>query len=204
MFCSRCGFANAEGVWQCAQCGTPLQNMGAAVAAPPVTKSTPVLLIVLAVVAIGGVCVLGILAAVAIPAFTRYTKRSKTSEASGNIARIYQGEVTYFAQSAERGTAQFLSAGATPAVGPSAQRFPASSSQWTSDPRWAAIGFSIDGPHYYQYQVTTSGSGTAATFTVTAVGDLDGDGIYSTFSRSASVSNGEVTGTSLYITNELE
>ena len=36
------------------------------------------------------------LAAVAIPAFTRYVKRSKTSEAAGNIAKIYQGELTYY------------------------------------------------------------------------------------------------------------
>ncbi len=40
------------------------------------------------------VVILGILAAVAIPAFTRYVKRSKTSEATGNISKIYQGEVS--------------------------------------------------------------------------------------------------------------
>ena len=51
------------------------------------------------------VVILGILAAVAIPAFTRYVKRSKTAEATGNITKIYQGQLTYYQAALERGVA---------------------------------------------------------------------------------------------------
>ncbi len=51
------------------------------------------------------VVILGILAAVAIPAFSRYIKRSKTTEVAGNIAKIYQGQITYYQQSSETATA---------------------------------------------------------------------------------------------------
>jgi prepilin-type N-terminal cleavage/methylation domain-containing protein len=66
------------------------------------------------------VVILGILAAVAIPAFSRYIKRSKTAEASGNIAKIYQGQVTYYQQSSETATATgFVNASTvTPAGAP--------------------------------------------------------------------------------------
>ena len=203
MLCMRCGFTNAVGGWQCAQCGSPLQPAGASAWQPPPARSSfPVGLVIgLAVALPLGVCVLGMMAAIAIPAFTRYVKRSKTSEATANLSRIYQAEISYFNRTAEQGTGRFVSAGVTPAGGPTAMRFPANPAAWTSDPGWAALGFSLTLPHYYQYQVTTPAPGT---FTVTAFGDIDGDGIQSTFSRTASVQGGEIVGGPIEITNELE
>jgi type IV pilus assembly protein PilA len=146
------------------------------------------------------VVILGILAAVAIPAFTRYVKRSKTSEATGNIAKIYQGETAYFNQSSEQSTASFATAATTPAGAPSASKFPAQPTNFTSNSGWSAIGFSVDAPLYYQYTAT----GTASTFTASANGDIDGDTILSTFSRSAALNAGEIQGGQISITNELE
>jgi len=145
------------------------------------------------------VVILGILAAVAIPAFTRYVKRSKTSEASGNIAKIYQGEVTYYQSVGDRAQPPtFVAATANPGT-PSASKFPANVAAWTAA-EWAAIGFSLDSAHYYQYSTTAS----ADSFSASAVGNLDGDGAYSTFSRAASVNEGEIQGNPLAITDELE
>jgi len=171
---------------------------------PPPKGSSSALVIGLLLLIPGAICTLGVLSAVAIPSYTRYIKRSKTSEATGNIARIYAAECTYFQMASERGTPQFLSANPSPASPPSATRYAPNPALWTSDTGWTALGFGIDGPHYYQYRVVATGTGNSATFTVTAMGDLDGDGIFSTFSRSASVNNGEIVGAPLEITNELE
>lgn len=147
------------------------------------------------------VVILGILAAVAIPAFTRYVKRSKTSEATGNIAKIYQGEVTYYQQSSENSVATFVAAGPTPTVAStSASKFPAQPSSFASSGVWSAIGFSLDGPFYYSYATTAS----ATAFTATAAGDLDGDSTRSEFSRAAALNAGEIQGGQITIVSELE
>ena len=146
------------------------------------------------------VVILGILAAVAIPAFTRYVKRSKTSEATGNISKIYQGEVSYFNQSSEQSVASFASAVATPSDTPSASKFPAQPTAFTGDSGWSAIGFSVDSPLYYAYSATAS----ASSFNAVATGNIDGDGVNSTFSRSAALNAGEIQGAQIVIANELE
>ena len=146
------------------------------------------------------VVILGILAAVAIPAFTRYVKRSKTSEATGNIAKIYQGETAYFNQSSEQSTATFVSAGPTPTAAPTASKYAAQPTNFTSNTGWSQIGFSVDAPLYYQY----TAFGTVSAFTARAIGDIDGDTTLSTFDRTALLTSGEIQGSQIVITNELE
>lgn len=146
------------------------------------------------------VVILGILAAVAIPAFTRYVKRSKTSEATGNISKIYQGEVSYYNQSSEQSIASFASAPATPALAPGASKYTAQPTAFTANSGWSAIGFSVDSPLYYQYQATAS----TTSFNAIATGDIDGDDVNSTFSRSAALNAGEIQGAQILIINELE
>jgi hypothetical protein len=65
----------------------------------------------------------------------------------------------------------------------------------------ANIGFSLDSAHYYQYD---SPGGVATGFTARAVGNLDGDAVNSTFLRTGLLSNGEVQGSQIQISNELE
>ncbi len=43
--------------------------------------------------------------------------------------------------------------------------------------------FQVSDPHYYVYQFDSNGTGADATFTATAFGDLDKDGVLSTFQR---------------------
>ncbi len=146
------------------------------------------------------VVILGILAAVAIPAFTRYVKRSKTSEASGNIAKIYQGELTYYQASAERsGVATFVAAPVNPSGTPGTAKYAVNTAAWNVD-GWRDIGFSLDSGHYYRYIAT----GNTGVFTARGEGNLDGDTDLSTFARSGSIVAGEVQGTAILITNELE
>jgi type IV pilus assembly protein PilA len=148
------------------------------------------------------VVILGILAAVAIPAFTRYVKRSKTSEASGNIQKIYQGQLTYYQAATERSVTSFVNADtATPAAAPTAAKYTADVTRWSTDANWTAIGFSLDSNHYYQY---VSPSPAATGFTVSANGDLDGDATLSTFSKAGTIVSGELQGDPIVITDELE
>ena len=147
------------------------------------------------------VVILGILAAVAIPAFTRYVKRSKTAEATGNISKIYQGQVSYYQASQERSTqAGFVNATAMPSANPSNVKYTPNVAQWVGDANWNAVSFSLDTGHYYQYVCP----GDTATFSARAVGNIDGDGSNSTFERIGTITAGEVQGSQIRITNELE
>ena len=147
------------------------------------------------------VVILGILAAVAIPAFTRYVKRSKTAEATGNISKIYQGQVSYYQASQEQSTqASFVNATAMPSANPSNVKYTPNVAQWISDASWNAVSFSLDTGHYYQYACP----GDTATFSARAVGNIDGDTTSSTFQRVGTVTAGEVQGSQIQITNELE
>ncbi|MBL8605246.1 MAG: prepilin-type N-terminal cleavage/methylation domain-containing protein [Myxococcales bacterium] len=148
------------------------------------------------------VVILGILAAVAIPAFSRYIKRSKTAEAAGNVSKIYQGQTVYFTQSTVNGSATFVNAPAGPlsSLPANGNKFTANPAYWTAEANWSAIGFSLDGPHYYQYV----SPGNTGAFTVQAIGNIDGDGINSTFQRVGTVVGGEVQGANMVVTAELE
>ena len=152
------------------------------------------------------VVVLSILAAIALPAYTRYTRRAKTSEAVGNIRVIYQGQMTYFQRSVENGTGQRFASAATytPDNSPGSSKYPARPTLWTSDPQWTAIGFAIETAHYYAYASFTSGSGEGAYFYSRAIGDLDGDGVESTFSITGTVVGGEIQRDRMVVTHELE
>lgn len=150
------------------------------------------------------VVIMGILAAVALPAFTRYIKRSRASEASTMLSAIYRLQVVYFENQHERSAtgvgSSFCTAPAMPSTAPTGHKYPANPLAWTSNAPWAALGFSLDGPHWYQY----SSPGSATSFAATANGDLDGDGIQSTYVRSATIVSGEIQGAHLTVTSELE
>jgi hypothetical protein len=72
---------------------------------------------------------------------------------------------------------------------------------WDLD-AWRDLQFSISEPHRYSYEFIVEG----LRYTARAVGDLDGDGVYSTFERSATVDPQTLnaTPTPLRVENELE
>ena len=84
------------------------------------------------------------------------------------------------------------------------RKYPARPTVWTADPQWAAIGFSLEQPHYYAYASYTAGSGEGAYFYSRAIGDLDGDDIESTFSVTGTVASGELRRDRMIVTRELE
>ncbi|HUH04426.1 MAG TPA: type II secretion system protein [Kofleriaceae bacterium] len=147
------------------------------------------------------VAIIGILAAVAIPAFMNYMKKGKSSETQENINAIFNGAKAYYeAPHAPPGTVQVLtghlpgtSTGLTPALNAcctAGGKCPPEATQWkgaagTPGGSWEAMNFSIEKAHYYQYDYTVANNPNTVdgtnNFTVRAVGNLDCDAVFSTF-----------------------
>jgi prepilin-type N-terminal cleavage/methylation domain-containing protein len=145
------------------------------------------------------VVILGVLAVVAIPSLIKYVRRSKTIEATMNLRKLFDSSVAYYLAEHADLNGQALSkqfpTGAGPSPGATATAaccghagdrcVPAPTN--FSDDTWSVLHFSVDDPFYFVYQYTSAGTETAATFAAFAFGDLDCDGIQSTYERSGSV-----------------
>ena len=145
------------------------------------------------------VAIIGILAAVAIPAFMKYIKKSKTSEAREFVKKIYDGARAYYMDPPQPGMtpvpAQFPGDTATNLISPTldpcsdgADKYIVDATRWDdADGIWTALNFSVDDPHYFQYNYKSTdpfGGGETpprADFQALAYGDLDCDGTLSTF-----------------------
>jgi prepilin-type N-terminal cleavage/methylation domain-containing protein len=160
------------------------------------------------------VAIIGILAAVAIPAFTRYVKKSRTAEAVGHLNKEWAGSLTYY-------ESDHITTGG----GMLPKQFPGPSGTWvqTSEcgcltggrcpntgnwatPVWQALNFSIPDPHNYMPGYTGAATGSSATFTAYAKGDLNCNNTLATFQRTGAINAaGDVTGSyQPIISNELE
>lgn len=155
------------------------------------------------------VVIIGVLAALAIYGVTKYVANAKSAEARSVLGRI--GKDAVKAASGEKIDVGVLEPGQTAstrrALCPTASAtVPASATfagiatgggtvpdtvkgkKWQSaDSDWSpfsCLGTSVVGPQYYAYGYESTASGELAdgqTFTGWAVGDLDGDGITSSF-----------------------
>ena len=140
----------------------------------------------------------GIMAAVAIPAFMKYQRRAKSSEAVMNLRKMYDGQAVYMeSKSNEKGNENApLFAGSVPLTPGNPTQFMCKdgqsvryqpNAQTFDHPTWQALNFAPADPFYYAYEVQTAGTGKDTHFTVRAMGDLDCDGILSTFERTGRI-----------------
>jgi len=158
-----------------------------------------------------GIASVGVLAAVAIPAFVKYQRRAKTTEPLMNLRKLYDGAVMYYTEEYATRTGELLphsfpqSAGPTPPStacrGGDSVEHSSTRETWRA-PTWSSLGFSIVGPHRYRYEFISDGRG----FTARATGDLDCDGVLSTFERVGTIdAEGNVNGgAGIFIEKELE
>ncbi len=145
------------------------------------------------------VAIVGILASLATPMLVKYIKKAKTTEAREMLQKIAAGARVYYmdAQTTPGSIvplpSQFpTSESATPALAcclAGGQRCAPEQLQW-STPAWVGLQFSVDDPHYYQYEFVSAGTSIASTFTAIAYGDLDCDGNLSTFMIQAQIGGG--------------
>jgi hypothetical protein len=149
----------------------------------------------------GSLLFAGMLSAVAIPAFTRYTRRSKTVEAVHDVGTISLSVQTAVNMEQSNGRRRRLAPiPPTPAEPPGEAPYSPNVGRWQT-PGWRAIDFALQTSHRYQYRVDVEGN----CYVVVAQGDLDGDGIRSTFSRSVCPGeDGDYVRGPLRIENELE
>jgi len=166
------------------------------------------------------VVIIGILAALAIPAFVGYIRRSKTAEATANLRNLFQGAAAYYDQE-NWSSAMLVRAGTTQASTACTVRNESTGNAVGVNKTqvavgamssFAALGFTLGDPVYYQYNITMSPGDVCGNMTDTdlyelnAIGDLDGDGIMSTFllGVGSEMDNNLIRSPGFYILNELE
>lgn len=175
--------------------------------------------VIAAIAAAVAIPVFGIMAAIAIPAFTKYMRRSKTAEARVQLAKAFDAMSSYHAEHGRCPGGPSGSAGVTPPLsvncndGPGGRCEPGGSgpaaydtTSWEGSEVWSALDFAMLDGHYFHYDVewTQDAEGTCQ-FVVRAFGDLDDDGVFSTFERSGAADvNGVDAAAGLYIDQEVE
>lgn len=155
---------------------------------PPPKSNT--LWIVLGIV--GGALAIIVVGLLFIGGSTKSMKKSKRSEAEVNLEAIKKAAMTYYAE-----TAMFPSAEAprTPATaccdsGEKDRKCRPDAQQWYGG-GWDELGFSVDDPHYYQYEYVPAAGGQS--FTAYAFGDLDCDDTEVTYELVGTIEAGNPT-----------
>jgi len=148
-----------------------------------------------------GVALLGSLLAVAVPAFVREMHASRFVEPTDGLARLAASAVAY---ADENGGKLPASAPLTPASPPRGKKEADPPGTW-EHPTWKAVAFrpAPDGvPHAYSFAFEAQPAG----FVAQARGDLDGDGVLSTFEVRGHVRPGEKAAVApgMYVEAELE
>jgi len=149
--------------------------------------------------------VIGILAALFIPPFLNYLKKVRSAEAQINIKKIVDLEIAYFKkpnfdESGIELLKKFRACPTTPSY-PSSEK-----KKFIADKDWNELEFSPNGPVYYSYEVKTRGEGSYSEATINVRGDLDDDGVYSTYSINLYIDQEtqEIKQSELIKINELE
>lgn len=140
-----------------------------------------------------------LLAALAMYGVARYLRHSKTTEAISSTTAIAEAACAYYNESDAN-----QPAGTKPDAAKAMRHFPPSSrasvpaddaavrgkrfqsgvGDWSTSP-WLEMGFKVMTPQYYAYSFESQGSGPSAQASATAHGDLDGNGVKSTFVATA-------------------
>jgi hypothetical protein len=137
-------------------------------------------------------CVVGTLAMYFV---ARYVRHAKTAEAIGSITAIGEGSVRYFETSdlnqpagtrpeSARAMRHFPPTSHTSVPADAdmvkGKRYQSSLADWSASP-WSELHFAILQPQFYVYSYSSDARGGEATATATAHGDLDGNGVSSTY-----------------------
>jgi type IV pilus assembly protein PilA len=161
------------------------------------------------------VAIVGILAVLAVYGVRKYLANAKTAEATNALGRISNAAATEYEAESMAGSvltpgnssalSRRLCKGASASV-PSAassiqgKKYQSSDSDWNTDfaggSGFACLEFTMEAPQYYMYSYAAGGTGLVGdSFTATANGDLNGDGIMSTFQIMGTVNSSNVLNT---------
>ncbi len=158
------------------------------------------------------VAIVGILAVLAIYGVRKYLANAKTAEATNSLGQIAKNAAAAFEQESMAGTVLTPGSSAAfsrklckgtgttvPTAGISAvqgKKYQSSNAEWNADVGFSCLMFTMDAPQYYVYSYNAAGTGaTGDAFTATANGDLNGDGIESTFQILGAVNSSYILNT---------
>jgi type IV pilus assembly protein PilA len=148
------------------------------------------------------VAIVGILAVLAIYGVRKYLANAKTAEATNSLGQISKLAAAAYERESMAGTVLTITtsaalsralckgaSGTVPTAGISAvqgKKYQSALSEWNKDETgnsgFACLKFTMDAPQYYVYNYAAGGTGAVGdAFTATANGDLNADGIESTF-----------------------
>jgi len=130
----------------------------------------------------------GTVAATMIQTFLRNVHASRLSEPVEGLKRM-AAHATLRAAGLPPESAYPDSAPFTPAVTPRSELVLDPPGNWDA-PTWRTLDFTFDAPHAYSFAFESSNTNSRSTFSARARGDLDGDGVTSSFSISGSVERG--------------
>jgi type IV pilus assembly protein PilA len=140
------------------------------------------------------VAIVGILAVLAVYGVRKYLANAKSAEATNSLGQISSGATLAYNvnQAFCKSASATVPSSITSVAG---KKYQSSASEWNVDQAggsgFACLMFTMDAPQYYQYgYVSTAGS--SGSFVATANGDLDGDGVESTFQITGSVNTSGV------------
>ena len=137
-----------------------------------------------------------ILSAVGMFALARYVRHAKTAEAVSSVASLAAAAAEYYntsdatqptgaAPNSVHAMRHFPPGSRVPVpeedLSVRGKRYQSNLSDWSASP-WRELRFSIVQPQCYRYSFASEGAGGTAHALVTAEGDLDGDGIRSSYS----------------------
>ena len=137
------------------------------------------------------VAIIGILAAVAIPMFMDSMKKAKNSEAKIQLNKIGKSAKEAFIKDSSFAVATLT---ATPASDCCTQNFDSKkkcavvAADWTA---WQPLDFQMDEPFYFQYTYASASPGTA--LTATAIGNLDCDTAFITYTMAGTTASGTLS-----------
>jgi hypothetical protein len=121
----------------------------------------------------------GSVLAVAVPEFLHGLHASRLVEPIDGLKRVAASAVAY---ASREGVEPGFPADAplTPAEVPRGVRVSDPEGTWTH-PTWRALDFGFDYPHAFSFAFASTATPQGGAFRATAYGDLDGDGVRSTF-----------------------
>lgn len=148
-------------------------------------------------------CIGAVIVAVFVPTFVRRVRTNKISEAAELLHDMHERAAAYYGTTWDDGKRFCLppSAGPTPAS-PSAELIEVdfAAEEQAGHRSWAALGFQPDRSirYSYSYRPSVDGCELASvdeprSVSFRAEGDLDGDGVLSTFERRASIDSEGLT-----------
>jgi hypothetical protein len=133
--------------------------------------------------------ILGSVLAVAVPAFVRNVHASRFAEPLDGVARL-SARASVLADASPQQAAYPDSAPLTPALVPRASLVSDPPGTW-DHPTWRLLDFSLQVPHAYAFEFQSKNAADVSTFAAIAHGDLDGDGVLSTFTVTGEIKPGQ-------------